>query len=401
MSLRILHLTPYYAPAYAFGGVVRALEGLAEAQVSAGHKVRIVTSDAASATEPQRLRPRETLNGVVVYRVRNRWPQLRRWLNLSSPSGLGESLEALIAESDVIHCHEFRTVENWILNRCLNHVKKPIPVVLSPHGTLTYSTGRRLAKRFWDAALGVRIANLYDHVVCLTPDECDQVQNLWRSLGHIPITTSVIPNGIQPEIFSNDDRASLRSRFRERLKIDQKPTLLYMGRLHRRKGVSLLAQAIQQLDEIDIQLLIAGPDEGEGKQLRDLSDERIKLLGYLDGEDRLAALAAADGFVLPAVGEGLSMALLEAMAAGLPAIITPGCHMPEIIEYGAGWLVQPEIESLQNGISDWLAARDEWNQMSAAGKQLVREKYSWERVVSELTTVYRDLIARISSAARS
>ena len=389
MSLRILHLTPYFAPAYAYGGVVRALEGLAEAQVSAGNTVRIVTS----AAEQEKFPIRETLNGVEVYRVRNRWPQLRKWLNLSSPSGLGELLEALVAESDVIHCHEFRTVENWILKRYLNQVKKPVPVVLSPHGTLTYSTGRRLAKRIWDATLGRRIVNLFDHVVCLTPDEGDQVQNLWRLLGQTPRPTSVIPNGVQPEIFSAELRANLRRKFRERLQIDQKPTLLFMGRLHQRKGVSLLAQAIQQLDNFDMQLLIAGPDEGEGKQLRDVSDERIKLLGYLSGEDRLAALAAADGFVLPAVGEGLSMALLEALAAGLPAIITPGCHMPEIVEYGAGWMVQPEIESLQHGISVWLGAQDEWSQMSAAGKQLVREKFSWDRVVSDWTTVYRDLIS--------
>ena len=260
---------------------------------------------------------RETLNGVEVYRVRNRWPQLRKRLNLSSPSGLGELLEALVAESDVIHCHEFRTVENWILKRYLNRVVKPVPVVLSPHGTLTYSTGRRLAKRIWDATLGSQIVNLFDHVVCLTPDEGDQVQNLWRSLGQTPRPTTVIPNGIHPEIFSHEVRAKLRKKFRERLQMDQKPTLLFMGRLHQRKGVSLLVKAIQQLDNFDIQLLIAGPDEGEGKQLRDVSDERIKLLGYLSGEDRLAALAAADGFVLPAVGEGLSMALLEALAAGL------------------------------------------------------------------------------------
>lgn len=389
MSLRILHLTPYYAPAYAYGGVVRALEGLAEAQVSAGNTVRIVTS----AAEKENFPIRETLNGVEVYRVRNRWPQLRKRLNLSSPSGLGELLEALVTESDVIHCHEFRTVENWILKRYLNRVVKPVPVVLSPHGTLTYSTGRRLAKRIWDATLGSQIVNLFDHVVCLTPDEGDQVQNLWRSLGQTPRPTTVIPNGIHPEIFSHEVRANLRKKFRERLQMDQKPTLLFMGRLHQRKGVSLLVKAIQQLDNFDIQLLIAGPDEGEGKQLRDVSDERIKLLGYLSGEDRLAALAAADGFVLPAVGEGLSMALLEALAAGLPAIITPGCHMPEILEYGAGWLVESEIEALQHGISVWLGAQDEWSQMSAAGKQLVREKFSWGRIVTELTTVYRDLIS--------
>ncbi|MCY3935860.1 MAG: glycosyltransferase family 4 protein [Chloroflexi bacterium] len=399
--MRILHLSPYYAPAYAFGGVVRALEGLAKAQVSAGLSVDILTSDAESHAIHRRLKARETRHGVDIYRMKNRWPALRQWLNLSTPQDAGETYDRLIEQADVIHCHEFRTMENWLLWRRLAAKKMRKPLLLSPHGTLTHRTGRRWAKRGWDAALGSRLAPLFEQVICLTAAEQEEVQRRWRAMGRAAVATRIIPNGIQPDLFRTSDRAQLRQQFRERLRLQDEPILLYLGRLHRRKGVALLAEAIHKLEEPEFHLLIAGSDDGEAQKIRKFSDERITLLGHLNGEDRLAAWAAADGFALPAVGEGMSMAMLEALAAGLPIICTPECHMPEVAECGAGWLVEPEVCAIQKAVVDWLAARERWPQMAVAGRQLVRERFSWPQIVAQTTTVYRDWIARINSAARS
>lgn len=401
MGIRILHLSPYYAPSYVFGGVVRALEGLAEAQVSAGHSVRVLTCDSVSPVASLRLRRKEVRNGVEIYRVMNRWPKLRKMANLSSPRGMNRWMNELLPETDVIHCHEFRTLENWILARRLKSMRERVPVVLSPHGTLPHETGRRTAKALWDAILGNSLAPMFDHVVCLSTAERDDLQLRWRALQLVTPPATIVPNGINPDIFAGVDRAALRANFRQRYNLMNVPTLLYLGRLHRRKGVTLLARAFMKLKENNARLLIAGPDEGEASKLQKMADERIILLGYLQGEERLAALAAADGFALPAIGEGLSMALLEAMAAGLPAIITPGCNLPQVVERSAGWLVAPEVGSITKGISDWLAAKAHWPQMAAAGQQLVNEEFCWPNIEPSLTAVYRDLIARISSAARS
>lgn len=400
--MRILHLTPYYAPAYAYGGVVRALAGLAAAQAAAGHTVRVLTNDAAHPDAGAALPQRETLNGVAVFRARNRFPGLRPALNLSSPSGLGALAKSLCHDADILHCHEFRTAENWLLMRKVSGEFRSLPRLLSPHGTLTHATGRRLAKALWDATVGPPLARAFDHVVCLSESERAETMSRWRAMGLPPPAASVIPNGVPADIFAGHDPAKLRADFRKRHRLAAAPTLLFLGRLHRRKGVALLGRAFARLAEKeDIRLLIAGPDEGEGAPLRQLQDRRILLLGYLQGEERLAALAAADGFALPAVGEGQSMALLEALAAGLPAIVTPGCNLPQVAQRGAGWQIEPTVDALVLAINEWLNSAARWPEMAAAGRRLTREEFSWPAVERALTGVYQDLIARISSAARS
>ena len=113
------------------------------------------------------------------------------------------------------------------------------------------------------------------------------------------------------------------------------------------------------------------------------------------------ALAAADGFALPAIGEGLSMALLRLWPPACRPIITPGCNLPQVAERGAGWLAAPELDSIAAALTRWLAEATRWPAMAAGGRRLAREEFSWSSVEAALTAVYRDLRVRISSAARS
>ena len=137
-----------------------------------------------------------------------------------------------------------------------------------------------------------------------------------------------------------------REAFRTRYGLGDATVCLFMGRLHPRKGVEVLVRAFKQANIANTRLVIAGPDEGMLALLQAIKDDRTIMTGYLDGQERLAALAAADIFCLPATGEGLSMAALEALAAGLPAILSPGCNLPEVAQYGAGLIVEPQVEPL-------------------------------------------------------
>ena len=388
--MRILHLSPYYRPAYAFGGVARAVEGMAGALAARGHQVTVLTTDALDQKRRYDGAADEWIDGVRVLRRPNAAPWLRGRLNLSTPRGLKKTAAAILPNVDALHVHEFRTAENLLTLPLAQTLGKPI--VLSPHGTLALGVGRSRFKAGWDRLFSGRVARRIDHVNALTETELDDAKKLWQALGQSQMPTfSVIPNGIHLRHFADlpDD-----ADFRRRYGLGEMPTVLFMGRLQRRKGLDALIQAFQQADVEHSRLLIAGPDEGMMKAIQALAagDERIVIAGYLSGEERRRALAAGDVFALPAVGEGLSIAALEAMAAGMPVILSPGCNMNEVETVGAGYVAAASADAFAVKLRLLLADSDRRARMGKAARQLIAQKYTWDTIAKQLESVYSGLL---------
>jgi glycosyltransferase involved in cell wall biosynthesis len=388
--MRILHLTPYYAPAYAFGGVVRSVEGMARALARRGHTVIVLTTDALDQHSRYTGDLDSLKDGVQVLRVPNLLPTVRGRYNLSTPNTMAQRAADLLPQVDVVHSHEFRTVENLLVTPLAARLGKPL--ILSPHGTLALDTGRSTLKRLWDRTLSSAVALRFNHVVALSQPELVDVQALWPTFGRrrIPTTFSIIPNGVDPTDFTN---LSGRESFRARFNLGDATVCLFMGRLHHRKGVGLLVEAFKATNLPDARLVIVGPDEGMRDTLRPILDERMILTGYLEGADRLAAFAAADVLALPAVGEGLPMVVLEAMAAGLPVIVSPGCNLPEVAEYNAGLEVEAAVEPLTVALRILLPDVVHRAAMSRAARSLVSERFTWDSIAAQLETLYQDLMS--------
>lgn len=384
--MNVLHATPYYAPAYAFGGVVRAVEGMATTLATRGHNVSVLTTDALSQTERYTGALETVENGVRVLRSRNLSVWLRGRANLSTPFGMRQIARDLITWADVIHCHEFRTAENLLVTPLA--AKQHKPLVLSPHGTLTTSTGRGILKVWWDRLLSPAVARRFHSVIGLTTAELNDVKSLWAQFGaHAEF--AVVPNGVDPDAFhqtTGDNTFRAQWGIGEREKV-----VLFLGRLHIRKGVDVLIKAFKAANLPDSRLVIAGPDEGMLPVITPMLDERIIVTGYLDSEARRAALAAADLFALPATGEGLSMAVLEAMATGLPVLISPGCNLPEVATYTAGSIVEPQVEPLKQALQSMFGDEKRLSEMGTQARQLVLERFTWARVAEQLEDVYRVL----------
>jgi glycosyltransferase involved in cell wall biosynthesis len=380
--MHILHLTPYYAPAYVFGGVVRSCEGMARALVRHGHTVTVVTTDALNQTQRYRDSLDEIMDGVRVVRVRNASPRLRGQANLSTPFGMRKIVPELLETVDIIHCHEFRTVENLIVTPLAAALGKPM--VLSPHGTLTHETGRGALKALWDRLFSPSVARRFTDVVGLSIAEVNEVRSLWSTFG-AQANFASIPNGVDPQSYTN---LSGRAAFRERYRLGDGPICLFMGRLHARKRVGLLVEAFKAADVPGARLVIVGPDEGMLATIQPMLDDRIISTGYLGGADRLAAFAAADLLALPAVGEGLPMVVLEAMSAGLPVIVSPGCNLPEVAQYGAGIQADVTLEALHDALRQLLSDADKRARMGAAAATLVSERFTWDAVAEQLEQVY-------------
>jgi poly(glycerol-phosphate) alpha-glucosyltransferase len=395
--MTVLHVTPYFAPAWAFGGVCRAVTGLARAQASAGHSVVVLTTDALSRSS--RIGPgEEVLDGVRVIRVRNAVGALRARLNLSTPLGFRSAARRLLEANkvDVVHCHELRTIENVQITGLAQPAAPPI--VVSPHGTVPYGTGRSRAKLMWDRLLALRVLPRLAHVVALSQAEAADVQELWARY-RVPLRddqVSIVPNGVD---LDTPIERTARDAARARWGLESGPVVLFLGRLVARKGLSLLVAAFaSSLRAVpSARLLVAGPDEGAGAEVAARAAalgiaNRVQLTGFLDGEDRLAAFAAADMFALPAVGEGIPIAALEAMAAGLPVLISPECHLDDVEAAGGGLVAPRTVEAWGAALARLLADVESRTAMGRRAQAHVRAHYSWAGVSSRMCSVYEAVL---------
>ena len=396
--MNILHVTPYYAPAWAWGGVVSAVTGLAQAQERAGHRVFVLTTDTlgpwlrgAAGSEP--------LDGVTVTRVATRSRASRARLNVSWPRNFfGAARELIEREAvDIVHCHELRTVETAAASRAA--ARAHVPAILSPHGTLSWGTGRSTLKRGWDLLFARRVLPRFWCVVALTPAERDEIEefSVRSGIAMDGAAIPVVPNGVDAcPRFTPDERRIAR----ERLGLDAREhVVLFLGRLHERKRIPLLLEAFAAFADrcAPARLILAGPDGGALRSVQACLERlaltsRVLLPGLVTGDARRDVLASADVFTLAGAGEGLPMAALEALAAGVPAVLAPGCHLPEVAAAGAGLVVDPAPDAFA---SAWehIVTKGSERDMGQRARDLASTTFSWPAVTARLEEVYRRALA--------
>jgi glycosyltransferase involved in cell wall biosynthesis len=175
--------------------------------------------------------------------------------------------------------------------------------------------------------------------------------------------------------------------------------LLFLGRLHPKKGLLILLRAWArqlQLSSTPWILVVGGWDQNNHRaELEQLVatlgiGSSVRFVGAQFGDQKVATLSLADAFVLPSFSEGLPMAVLEAWAYGLPVLMTPACNLPEGFAAHAAIQAAPDVDSLAAGLKtlfgmDASALRD----MGARGRTLVEDQFTWQRVAAQMTDVYR------------
>ncbi len=181
------------------------------------------------------------------------------------------------------------------------------------------------------------------------------------------------------------------------------PVMLFLGRLHPKKGLDILIEAWSALcvDPVvsEWRLVIAGWGENSyveqlKSKVRDLKlQQQIIFAGPLFGDQKAAAFANAAAFVLPSYSEGLPMAVLEAWSHRLPVLMTPECNLPVGFERGAAIRVEATVRGVAKPMRDFLRMSDK-DQMSIGdrGLALVTEQFTWQKIAANLNRVYRWLI---------
>jgi glycosyltransferase involved in cell wall biosynthesis len=205
----------------------------------------------------------------------------------------------------------------------------------------------------------------------------------------------LIPNGVNLAPFDGlPDRSAFEA---EHPEIVGKFVVLFFGRLHAKKGLDLLAKAIAALapDHPDLHVVLAGTDDGALSPFQSAVDslgvaKRVTCVGHVSGEQARRVWAAADAFVLPSYSEGFSMAILEALAARLPVVVTTSCHFPDLAKADGGIVVEPNEAAVVAGLRDLLERSDaERKSLADRGRTLVEAHYTWDCQAERLASVYR------------
>jgi glycosyltransferase involved in cell wall biosynthesis len=176
-------------------------------------------------------------------------------------------------------------------------------------------------------------------------------------------------------------------------------TLLYLGRLHSKKGLAQLIEAWSSVQsrakENGWRLKIAGWDQnGHRSSLEALASRlgvsaTIGFPGPQFGDAKAECLRQASAFILPSMSEGLPMSVLEAWSWRLPVLITPHCNLPEGERAGAAIGMEHGAESIAAALDRLFSmSNTEREAMGSKGRRLVEEKFQWPQVVRQMTEVY-------------
>ena len=299
-----------------------------------------------------------------------------------------ERLKPLIADADLVHLHG---VWDPLIYRAAGVARENRkPYVLTPHGMLDpWSVAQKAWKKKIALNLGYRrMLNYAAFLHYLNGEE----QELTKPL-RLTSRGEVLPNGI---FLEEIDPLPARGTFRAaRPEVGDRPFVLFLSRLHYKKGLDYLADAmaIAMKRFAELQLVVAGPDDGARaafeEQIRRLGiSDRVHLIGPVYGAAKLAALVDCDCFCLPSRQEGFSLAITEAMACEAPVVISQACHFPEVAEANAGIVCELNAAAVAAGLETILANQTASRQMGRRGRELVVSRYTWPAVTKQMLAAY-------------
>jgi glycosyltransferase involved in cell wall biosynthesis len=247
----------------------------------------------------------------------------------------------------------------------------------------------QLKKRLYSLLIEQQNLNCAVAIHCTSGGEAEDV----RHFG-IQTQTFTLPLGVDLPHPQADAKQQLHALYKIP---SETPILLFLSRIHPKKRPELLLQVLYQLSlhALDCHLILAGSgDEQYLEELTDLVDSlgltsRVTFTGFVTGADKTLLLQGADLFVLPSYAENFGVAVAEAMAAGLPVVVTPGVQIsPDIADSQAGLVIEGELDTLVAGIVQLLHAPEERRRLGDNGQRLAQERYSWGAIAQTLSNIY-------------
>jgi len=285
-----------------------------------------------------------------------------------------------ITKCDIIFIHgiySFTSLWGSIIGKMLN--KK---IFLLPHGMLDKDSinssnfFKNSIRKFFLYTIGLMIIKNVDKIIFNS--EKEKRNSLFSKNG------IVIHNGVDLDYIDNIQ--CYKKYFKE-----DKISLFFLGRIHSIKGIELLIDAINLLDDNiknQIEVIIAGDGEEDYiNYLKSKSDKCVKFIGHIEENEKYCYLKQCDIYLQPSQTEGLSISMLEALACKVNMITTNRVGLyEELIKYNVAKIINYDIEELKNAILGMI--KNKWN-FKERGYDLVKEKYNWDIIVKQYIKVLK------------
>lgn len=379
--MRILNICAY---TWAIGGPARIIFDHTTVVLKQGHQVDILSPAAPNdAIYP-------VPEGARVIVCKRTMPISRFFPEFSIE--VWQYLRQHIHEYDVVHCHgiwHFGSVAPFLF-------KNNTPKAITIHGLLDkWALAHGLWKKKIFSALFQK--RFLRQASLIQINNHDELNDLRQYLGYQHPNVAIVPNGMQLDELSNlPTKNTFRSKFN--LPTDKK-LVLFMGRLNIKKGLDLLLPAFQKYSQEydDALLVLAGPDDGYQAETErfiathQLQDKMI-MVGMLTGDDKKAALADATIFALPSYSEGFSIAALEAMTAGVPALVSDRIGFDgTVAQYQAAHEVALTVEGVYEGLVKMLQNPTYCDTLRQNAQAMVWKLYDIEIVASNLVKEFEKI----------
>ncbi|MPQ71308.1 glycosyltransferase [Pseudomonas sp. MWU12-2319] len=376
--MNVLHVSDFIDPALGGGTAERTFQ-LAMALRRGGQECTVLCADYALGE--QRRRALQGVNLVVL-------PTLfKRFL---VPKVSFKQIKELVEKSDIIHITGHWSVLGALV--CLFALRLGRPYVYCPAGSLRVFGRSSWLKKVYNRVVGRKMVRGAACCIAVTNLERQQFEEYGVNASEV----FLLPNGIHVD----DALVPEPQSFRKKHDLGNEQILLFLGRLSPIKGPDLLLNAFARIAQQcpSSRLVFAGPDAELGETLRvaEVSaglSGRIIFTGFLAGQEKQDALAAADLLVVPSRQEAMSLVALEAGVRGTPVLLTDQCGFDEVQEIDGGLVVGVSEEALAAGIYQLLQSPQRLVEQGERLCERVLSRYTWDGLILQALALYKKLVS--------